>query len=113
VWVCSMQHIPSFLQHAEELKQKGVEQVVCVSVNDVFVMDAWCKSLAADGILMVVCTAIYYCNQNVHLGLLVGTVCSCAHGTAADGELLSDTSCAQQRAVAGRWKCRTCVGHGR
>jgi Redoxin len=58
VWVCSMLHIPSFLQHAEELKQKGVELLVCVSVNDVFVMDAWGKSLGADGILMVVRSAL-------------------------------------------------------
>lgn len=42
------------MQHADEFKQKGIEQLVCVSVNDVFVMDAWGKSLAANDILMVV-----------------------------------------------------------
>ena len=49
-----MLHIPSFMERGEELKQKGVEQLVCVSVNDVFVMDAWGKSLGAENILMVV-----------------------------------------------------------
>lgn len=49
-----MLHIPSFMERAEELKEKGIEQLVCVSVNDVFVMDAWGKSLGADDILMVV-----------------------------------------------------------
>jgi peroxiredoxin len=52
--MCSMLHVPSFMQHAEEFKQKGVDHIVCVSVNDVFVMDAWGKSLGADDILMVV-----------------------------------------------------------
>jgi peroxiredoxin len=79
VWVCSMQHIPSFLQHAEELKQKGVEQVVCVSVNDVFVMDAWCKSLAADGILMVVCTALLLLQSNCSFRIAHGAQSAHVH----------------------------------
>ena len=49
-----MLHIPGFMERAEELQQKGVEQLVCVSVNDVFVMDAWGKSLGVENILMVV-----------------------------------------------------------
>ena len=38
---CSAKHLPSFKQHAADLKAKGVDLVACVSVNDVFVMKAW------------------------------------------------------------------------
>ena len=41
---CSAKHLPGFLDKGSELKAKGVDAVACVSVNDVFVMDAWGKS---------------------------------------------------------------------
>ena len=40
---CSAQHVPGFLTHASEIKGKGVDQIICLSVNDAFVMDAWGK----------------------------------------------------------------------
>ncbi|ORY03594.1 Redoxin [Basidiobolus meristosporus CBS 931.73] len=42
---CSKTHVPSYLTAYPELKQKGVELVACVSVNDAFVMKAWAESL--------------------------------------------------------------------
>ena len=41
---CSQQHLPGFVNKAEELTDKGIDTVACMSVNDVFVMDAWGKS---------------------------------------------------------------------
>ncbi|TSL04295.1 Peroxiredoxin-5, mitochondrial [Bagarius yarrelli] len=46
---CSKTHLPGFVAEAEILRSKGVEEVVCVSVNDVFVMSAWGKEHGADG----------------------------------------------------------------
>ena len=45
---CSAKHLPSFVEHADELKAKGIAEIVCVSVNDVFVMSAWGKDQKAD-----------------------------------------------------------------
>ena len=42
---CSSKHVPAFISKASELKAKGVNQIVCVSVNDRFVMDAWGNQL--------------------------------------------------------------------
>ena len=41
---CSAKHLPGFVEHAGTLKAKGIDDIVCTSVNDVFVMDAWGKA---------------------------------------------------------------------
>ena len=46
---CSARHLPGFVERAEELKAKGVDEVACVAVNDAFVMQAWSESAGADG----------------------------------------------------------------
>ncbi len=38
---CSAKHVPGYLAHAGKLKAKGVDLIVCLSVNDAFVMEAW------------------------------------------------------------------------
>ncbi len=41
---CSAKHLPGFVEKFAEFKAKGVDHVVCLSVNDAFVMDAWAKN---------------------------------------------------------------------
>ena len=38
---CSAAHLPGYVVKADELKEKGIDRIVCLSVNDAFVMDAW------------------------------------------------------------------------
>ncbi len=41
---CSQKHLPGFINASKKLEEKGIENVICISVNDPFVMDAWRKS---------------------------------------------------------------------
>ena len=50
---CSASHLPGFVVNADKIKAKGVDEVVCLSVNDAFVMDAWGKAQNAEEIHMV------------------------------------------------------------
>ena len=42
--VCSAKHLPGFLKNLDKFKSKGIDQIICISVNDPFVMDAWGKA---------------------------------------------------------------------
>ena len=44
---CSMNHLPGFIDHADEIFGKGVDTIACMAVNDVFVMHAWGKDRSA------------------------------------------------------------------
>ena len=46
---CSMKHLPGFVEKADEIRAKGVDEIVCMSVNDAFVMGAWGKDQGAGG----------------------------------------------------------------
>jgi len=47
--LCSAQHLPGYVTHADAIKKKGVDEIVCMAVNDPFVMDAWSKDRGATG----------------------------------------------------------------
>ena len=52
--VCSTKHLPGYLNNIEKFKQKGIDQIICISVNDPFVMNAWGKeNNVGDKILMM------------------------------------------------------------
>jgi peroxiredoxin len=46
---CSAKHVPSYVQNLDQLKAKGVELVLCMSVNDAFVMGAWARDQKTGG----------------------------------------------------------------
>ena len=46
---CSAKHLPGFVDKEGELKARGVDDIVCTAVNDVFVMGAWGEQAGADG----------------------------------------------------------------
>ncbi len=44
---CSAKHLPSFIDRADEITGKGVDAILCLSVNDAFVLEAWAKDRGA------------------------------------------------------------------
>jgi glutaredoxin/glutathione-dependent peroxiredoxin len=46
---CDAKHLPGFVQLADQIKAKGVDTIACMSVNDVFVMNAWGKASGVAG----------------------------------------------------------------
>lgn len=49
---CSRTHLPGFVVNADTILARGVDSIICVAVNDVFVMDAWGKAQNAEKIIM-------------------------------------------------------------
>jgi glutaredoxin/glutathione-dependent peroxiredoxin len=51
---CSARHLPGFIDKAEELKSRGVDEIACTAVNDAFVLNAWSEmSGAGDKVTML------------------------------------------------------------
>ena len=51
---CSVKHLPGFLKATDQLKEKNIEKIICVSVNDPFVMDAWGKTHNVENKILMV-----------------------------------------------------------
>lgn len=48
---CSAKHVPGYVQHAADFKNKGIDEIWCVAVNDPFVMGAWGRDQKATGVV--------------------------------------------------------------
>lgn len=46
---CSLDHLPGYLQHRDEILAKGIDDIAVIAVNDGFVMSAWAKASGGDG----------------------------------------------------------------
>jgi len=50
---CSMTHLPGYVANADKIKAAGIDSIVCLSVNDAFVMGAWGQAQNAEEIVML------------------------------------------------------------
>jgi len=66
---CSAKHLPGFVQQAEALRGKGVDEVVCISVNDAFVMGAWGQAQGTSGKVRMIADG--NCEFTEKLGLVL------------------------------------------
>ena len=66
---CSMSHLPGFLAKEAEFKAKGIDEIAVVSVNDVFVMDAWAKQTGAAGKILFLADGIAAFTKAIGLSL--------------------------------------------
>ncbi|MGD9764318.1 MAG: peroxiredoxin [Candidatus Binatia bacterium] len=66
---CSMKHLPGFVDKAGEIRAKGVDEIVCMSVNDAFVMGAWGDQQKAHGKVRMVADGNGELTKALGLGL--------------------------------------------
>ena len=82
---CTTAHMPSFIRTADQFREKGVGRIVCLTVNDPFVADAWAKTVTSDSRVKRVPAANWRlsgrCREMIRLGpactdaLNVGVTC--------------------------------------
>ncbi len=74
---CSKTHLPGYVEQAEAIKARGVDEIVCIAVNDSFVMQAWGEAQGATGkVRMLADPAATYTKSiglEVEAGVLGGT----------------------------------------
>ena len=52
--VCSAKHLPGYVKNYEKFKEKGIDNIMCISVNDPFVMNAWGKENNVDDKILMI-----------------------------------------------------------
>ncbi len=67
--VCSEQHLPGFVELANELTAKGVDTIACISANDPFVLQAWGQEYKADRSIKMFCDPGAEFAKSIGLGL--------------------------------------------
>jgi glutaredoxin/glutathione-dependent peroxiredoxin len=46
---CTQKHLPSYIDNADKIKAEGIDEIICIAVNDPFVMKHWGQGAGADG----------------------------------------------------------------
>lgn len=74
---CSLKHVPSYTEHYDALRAKGIDEIICLSVNDAHVMQAWGMDLQTDGKITMMADAGAALSEAlglaVHMGPVLGT----------------------------------------
>lgn len=52
--VCTMNHMPGFVNNADEIKSKGIDEIICIHVNDPFVSQQWAKDCDCESKVTVI-----------------------------------------------------------
>lgn len=60
---CTEKHLPGFLDNVDAFKAKGIDEVWCVAVNDMFVMEAWGRDKNVNGKMRM--SAVCHCGSHV------------------------------------------------
>ena len=68
---CSKTHLPGFVVKADEIKSKGVDEIVCMAVNDAFVMGAWGQAQNAEELLMLDASGFGMGSRAQRFGMIV------------------------------------------
>jgi peroxiredoxin len=66
---CHRNHLPGYVEQEAAIKAKGVDEIAVVSVNDVFVMDAWSKATGGEGKILFLADGAGLFTQAVGLTL--------------------------------------------
>ncbi len=69
---CSTQHLPGFIALCDQFKARGVDEIVCFSVNDAFVMAAWGKTQNVSGKVRMIADGSAELTQKMGLELNLG-----------------------------------------
>ena len=75
---CSAKHLPGFIDRADEIRSKGVDSILCLSVNDAFVMDAWAKDRGVGDKLTLVADGSAQLTKQLRLTEELSAVCLAA-----------------------------------
>ena len=63
----TLKQVPGYLQHADEILSSGIDAIICISVNDSFVMDAWAKYCGVEDKIRMLADG--HCEFHTSLGL--------------------------------------------
>ncbi|KAG4384065.1 hypothetical protein GLYMA_13G206900v4 [Glycine max] len=53
--VCSEEHVPTYMENIDKFKAKGIDTVICVSINDPYVMNEWAEKLQCKDAMVSIC----------------------------------------------------------